>query len=253
MNDTVLLVEYSEYEREKTKIAFDNIGVYNFIEVDNIVKLQEAISAFPPLTLIVMDISFPIERDGLAALSLLRKDSSTVDVPIIIITKPDNINHRHSVQKFGVQDFIVKPYKTKRLENSIRSILNIPQSFRYELDSANVITMSIEDYVAKEFKLASRANKSLSIILITPSVSKKKGVSENETAPNLREKVYAIATEKVRLISRTTDTALLNDNKDILVILPFTDTTGAQRVLEKFKIGIDKELGDFNIKYDDCF
>lgn len=36
MNGTILLIEYSEYEREKIKIVFDNIGEYEFIEIDNL-------------------------------------------------------------------------------------------------------------------------------------------------------------------------------------------------------------------------
>jgi len=36
MDGTVLLIDYFEYEREKTKIIFDNIGEYDFIEVENL-------------------------------------------------------------------------------------------------------------------------------------------------------------------------------------------------------------------------
>ncbi len=33
MDGTILIIDYSEYEREKIKITFDNIGDFEFIEI----------------------------------------------------------------------------------------------------------------------------------------------------------------------------------------------------------------------------
>ena len=229
MNGTILLIEYSEYEREKIKIVFDNIGEYEFIEIDNLKKLYRTVSNLKSVTLVIMDLEFPVEKEGFETLSLLRKNSSTANTPVIIVTKSDNAVYRHAVQKFKVKDFIIKPYQTKRLENSLRSILSIEQNFRYEFDSANVITMSIEDYISKEFKIASRAGQNLSIILITPIDMKKESSEQTKITPELKEQIYKIAIEKVKTLSRTTDTALLNGNKDILVILPLLIHPGHKR------------------------
>ena len=251
MNGTILLIEYSEYEREKIKIVFDNIGEYEFIEIDNLKKLYRTVSNLKSVTLVIMDLEFPVEKEGFETLSLLRKNSSTANTPVIIVTKSDNAVYRHAVQKFKVKDFIIKPYQTKRLENSLRSILSIEQNFRYEFDSANVITMSIEDYISKEFKIASRAGQNLSIILITPIDMKKESSEQTKITPELKEQIYKIAIEKVKTLSRTTDTALLNGNKDILVILPFTDSSGAQKVLEKIKNSVNEVIQQLGINYSD--
>ncbi|NLP14707.1 MAG: response regulator [Clostridium sp.] len=253
MNGTILLIEYSEYEREKIKIVFDNIGEYEFIEIDNLKKLYRTVSNLKSVTLVIMDLEFPVEKEGFETLSLLRKNSSTANTPVIIVTKSDNAVYRHAVQKFKVKDFIIKPYQTKRLENSLRSILSIEQNFRYEFDSANVITMSIEDYISKEFKIASRAGQNLSIILITPIDMKKESSEQTKITPELKEQIYKIAIEKVKTLSRTTDTALLNGNKDILVILPFTDSSGAQKVLEKIKNSVNEGIQQLGINYSDYF
>lgn len=250
MDGTILLIEYSEYEREKVKIIMENVGEYEFVEIDNLKKFYGIIEDLSSISLIIMDIAFPVEKEGFEILSAIRKNSNTYNTPIIIVTKSDNVDYRHGALKFKVSDFVVKPYQTKRLENSIRSVLKIDQNFRYDFDSANVITMSIEDYITKEFKIASRANQSLSIILITPIDFKRETPGPS---PELKEKIYKAATEKVKLSLRSTDTAILNANKDILVVLPFTNSQGAQRVLEKVKDNVGEGLKHLNVKYNDFY
>jgi len=84
--------------------------------------------------------------------------------------------------------------------------------------------MSIEDYISKEFKVASRAGQSLSVILMAP-VGLEKEPSEQSTqiSSELQDQIQNLAIEKVKLSLRSTDTAILNANRDILVILPFTN------------------------------
>jgi len=46
MDGTVLLIDYFEYEREKTKIIFDNIGEYDFIEVEKLSLSKKKVLRF---------------------------------------------------------------------------------------------------------------------------------------------------------------------------------------------------------------
>lgn len=253
MDGTILLIDYSEYEREKIKIIFENIGEYEFIEVGNLKQLYSLIGNLNSLSLIIMDIAFPSEKEGFEILTFLRKSPKTAAVPVIITTKSDNADLRRSALKFNVSDFVLKPYQTKRLENSIRIVMKIDQNFRYIVSSANVITMSIEDYITKEFKIASRADQSLSIILITPINLNKESEQQKSLDPNFKQKMYTNAVERVKISSRSTDTVILNENKDILLILPFTNSAGAERVLEKVKENVGAGLKDLNIKYNDYF
>lgn len=251
MDGTVLLIDYSEYEREKVKITFDNIGEYQFVEIDNLDLYYHFDLDLYNLSLIIIDIAFPTDKDGFEVISSLRKNKTTSNTPIIIMSKSDNIEYRSRALKFSVSDFIIKPYQTKRLENSIRSTLKIENKFNYNLDSASVITMSVEDYIAKEFKIASRANQNLSIVFIThldpikASLGDKKALSYS-----LMEKAYTMAIEKVKSASRSTDTVIFNDNKDILVILPFTNSEGADKVMNKIKDSLTDGLNKLNIRSD---
>lgn len=254
MKGTILIIDQSEYEREKAKIILENIGEFSFIDVKDMNNCENIIKEIDPPSLIIMDIAFPTEKDGFKVLSMLRENQQTSSTPVIITTKSDNPHYQRTALKYNVGDFIIKPYQPKRIENSIRSILKIEQEFSYEINSANVITMSIEDYIIKEFKLASRAEQNLSIVFITP-IQVKKELHEQQKSidPDIITKIYNIAAENTKLSSRSTDTIILNDNRDILVILPFTNSAGAEMVLKKIVANISKGLEELQIKYDDFF
>lgn len=253
MDGTILLIDYSEYEREKVKINFDNIGDYQFIEINSLKTYNQVFQNLSNLSLIIIDISFPSEKEGFEVISSLRKNEFTANTPIIIITKSDNLEYKTHALKYSVSDFIIKPYQTKRLENSIKSTLRIKNKFRYNLDSASVITMSVEDYISKEFKIASRANQNLSIVLITHIEIIKDSFERPKTlSPSQKEKVYHMAIEIVKSASRSTDTVIFNDSKDILVILPFTNSQGADKVVSKVTDSLVDGLNSQDI-YTDFF
>lgn len=254
MDETILIIDCSEYEREKIKITFDNIGDFNFIEVRNSNEFYNLKEIQSKISLVIIDIEFPVTEEGFKILSSLRSKPITSDTPIIIITKTDDRNYRKTALNFNVGDYIIKPYKTQRLGDSIRSVLKIDQTFRYNLDSANVITLSIEDYITKEFKIASRANKKLSIILIAP-INFNKEILENTNLsnPDFMANIYDSVIERVKFSSRYTDTVILNDSKDILVILPFTNAAGASKVIEKIKISISEGLNKLNVNFNELF
>ena len=252
MDGTILIIDNSEYEREKIKIILENIGEFKFIELENLKQCDKAVKDLSKISLIIMDIAFPVEKDGFEVLSMLRKCSLTSSVPVIIVTKSDNSVYKQTALKYNVGDFVIKPYDTKRLENSIRSVMRIEQKFRYDFNSAHVITMSIEDYITKEFKVASRANQNISIVFITP-INIKKDLPDVLIDSELKNTIYSVAAEKAKLSSRSTDTIILNDEKDILAILPFTDSIGAQMVLKKITSSISEGLKELSINYDDYF
>lgn len=241
-------------KEKKIKITFDNIGEFEFIEIKNPNEFYNLKEIKYDISLIIIDIEFPVAEEGFKILSSLKTKPAASNTPVIVVTKADNKNYRKTALDFNVRDYIIKPYRTQRLGNSIRSILKIDQSFKYNIDSANVITLSVEDYITKEFKIASRANKKLSIILITPIYAYKAMLEkENLTDSKFMNNVYNSVIEEVKLSSRYTDTVIFNENKDVLVILPFTDASGASKVVEKIKTNVSKALNKLNVDFNELF
>ena len=76
---------------------------------------------------------------------------------------------------------------------------------------------------------------------------------ENLTNPEFMNNVYNSVIEEVKLSSRYTDTVIFNENKDVLVILPFTDASGASKVVEKIKTNVSKALNKLNVDFNELF
>lgn len=253
MEKKVLILDYSDYEREKVKISLQNIASFHWVEAANLAQLNSIMGGLDEFALIIMDINFPVEKEGFNVLSSFRKNPRTAKTPVIITSRSDSEEYRSRVLQFSVNDYIVKPYQPKRLESSVRSIVKLEKRFSYSFNTANVITLSIQDYIAKELNISARAKKNLSVILITPVSSKEEGQNQTPVSFDLKKQIYEITTQRVKDSSRTTDTVILNDYKDILIILPFTNASGAKMVSEKILTNINDGLQTLNMTFHDYF
>lgn len=253
MNTKVLILDYSAFEREKIKYILNNIGGFSTIEIENMNKYYNNVDNYTELAFIIMDLAFPFESDGFHILENLRRNSSTKNTPIIITTKTDNLEYKKTALQHAVNDYIIKPYSVKRLESSISSILKVDHVFTYKVSNKNKITMSYEDYIIKEIKTCSRVKQPLSIIFTTPlsTITSKEPLKpfDKET----EKSIFSNAAEKIKNVLRATDTVIVNDNNDILTILPFTDSKNAKIVYEKSREKISEFLKNSNVNFEKYF
>ncbi|MCX7745290.1 MAG: response regulator [Clostridia bacterium] len=254
MDGTILILDYSEFEREKVKHILSNIGNFNFVELVSITEYNRYIEKtdLEP-SLIIMDIAFPVEKEGFEIISSFRNNTVISKTPIIVTTKRDTLEYRNAALKLSVNDYIIKPYTANRLENSVRSLIKIEKKFTYNINNTATIIMTFEDYIIKELKIADRMKQPLSVILITSAKPKVPKSNEDSISKELREKIYSVAIEGAKLSLRSTDTAILNNSSDILVVLPGSDASGASVVIEKIKSHISEKLEQINVKFDDIF
>lgn len=247
MDGKILLIDSSEFDREKTKCMLNTIGKFEIIEANHISQFNSMIKQLKGLILVIIDIVFPIEEDGFKVLELLRKRTDTKNVPIIIITKSSSPDTRKTALNYAVSDYIIKPYTISRLESSINYVVKLEKVFTYNLNSSNNIVMSLEDYITKEIKTCSRVKLPLSIIIITSldTIIPK----SCETSNSLKQKVYSLTTETLKKTLRGNDAVLLN-NKDILIILPFTDFLSVKHVLSKLIKAVSSNLQSINVGFD---
>ena len=252
MDGTVLVMDYSGFEIKKIKYILSSIGNFDFIEISDVNRFYSSFNELSNLTLIIMDLAFPTEKEGFSLLASIRNSSHLKDTPVIITSKSDNVEYRNAALKLLANDYIQKPYKPSRLESSVRSIIKIEKRFSYPVDESAKIIMSFEEYFAKELNMAKRTRRCLSIILITLIKPKEEKLKNIENITEIMDKAYSIAIDKVKKSLRVTDYAVLN-NKDIIVVLPNTDPSGALVVNEKISLYIDVGLNSIDIKFDDFF
>ncbi len=245
MDGTVLIMDYSSYERQKVRHILDKIGSFNIVEVGSIsqFKLLDLNEIDPKL--ILLDLALPTENDGFEALKKIRSSESS-EAPVIIITRSDKHELKIGALKYSVDDYIIKPYQVKRLESSIRSIVQISSSFHYDTARIEEIRMSFDDYISREIKYSKRTKSALSFILITTLQLQTTIEGKTQYTPENAAAIYTIALQKARESLRATDMIVMSNDRDIILVLPSTDETGAQLVSDKIRTQMEPELERIN-------
>lgn len=87
---------------------------------DGIVGTEMALSSRPDL--IVLDLMLP-GRDGYGVFRELRRDSRTVDIPVIMLTARAQTEDRIQGLEAGADDYLTKPFSPKELLLRIQAIL----------------------------------------------------------------------------------------------------------------------------------
>lgn len=258
MNGTILLIDTSEFQIQKVKYILETIGAFQYLEFTESELFYSIFEDLNNIKLIIIDIAFPTELEGFDVLSAIRRNPRTKNTPIIVTTKYDQLEFRNRALSFSVSDYILKPYQASRLENSVRSLIKLEKKFEYDSSGIDDITMSFDEYIARELKLSDRTKQSLSILLVSSLnyLHSMEGEEQSNPSHETFEKVealYPLIIDKFKKQLRTTDSVNVNDNGDILIVLPTTDSNGASVVSEKVKNYIEEELSSINLKFSDVF
>lgn len=242
MDGTILILDYSSYERQKIKHVLEKVGTFDVIEVSSSMQFKLLNLNVENLLLIIMDLAFPSEEEGFEILKIIRHSKYSLNVPVVVVTRSDQLEHKTTALKYAVNDYIIKPFQIKRLESSIRSFVRLKDSFHYDTSAIGNITMTFDEYMIREIKYAKRMQNPLSIILITTLKLKedKEGLTPAEISN--KDKIFSIAAQKARSTLRVTDTIIMSKSRDIIIVLPCTGESGAKLVCEKIKAGIFQEL-----------
>lgn len=253
MDGTVLICDYSVFEREKIKQILQRRGNFDIAEASSYSQYHAIISRIEKPCLILMDLAFPAEKDGLTVLTELRESELFKDVPVVVISKLNTPELKKQALKLSVDDYILKPYPPQRLEDSIASFIIPKREFVYKTDTIRDITMTFEEFLTREFNISSRLNAPLSFLILT-SINLK--IPEDTSTGAIGEQLSGICTQFTDIIRqclRSTDSVFLNGGREIIIILPGTDHPGAQTVREKINSLLKEALSSASIKPSEVF
>ncbi|HEX9062713.1 MAG TPA: response regulator [Clostridia bacterium] len=236
MDKKVLVIDSSEFERKKIRSVLEGISSFEIIEISDKDQFQAKFESSNNICLIIIDLSFPDAQSGYEILSTIRKNSNTRNTPIIIMTMLTGPEYKKIALEYSVNDYVLKPYQLKRLENSIRSLVKIDSAPSYDFSDIINITLSFEEYVSKEMKSSLRSGNSLSMIVLSPSEKNKPEVTVPGQYP------YLNVTEKIKISLRSTDTIFINKNGDIFITLPSTGAAKLGKVSEKISRILEHEF-----------
>ncbi|EKQ56629.1 MULTISPECIES: response regulator [unclassified Clostridium] len=119
MNKKILICDDTKFMRVTLKNSLEKEGYQVVDEAENGEMLIEKYKQLNP-DLIIVDITMPV-MDGISALSSIMEINSSAKVIICSAMGQDEVVIR--AIKAGAKDFIVKPFKTERLIESVKKVL----------------------------------------------------------------------------------------------------------------------------------
>lgn len=117
----ILLVEDNEMNRDMLSRRLQRQGHDVNVAVNGKEALVKVTDALPDL--ILMDLSLP-EMDGWETTRRLKADSSTKEIPIIVLTAHALKTDREGAFEAGCDDYDVKPIDFQRLLGKIDALLS---------------------------------------------------------------------------------------------------------------------------------
>jgi PleD family two-component response regulator len=246
MEGTVIIMDYSAYERQKIRHIVEKTGRFNIIEVKDYNQFKFLSLDIRDLKLIIMALDFPTETNGFSVLAKIRSTGPS-NAPVILTSQTDEPGLKTEALKYSVNDYILKPYQVKRMESSIKSLVHAEKEFHYDTSGIDNINMPFDSYVEREIKYSKRAGTPMSLILITTLQLKTNPEFDRQAPDEYKASIFAIAAKKARETLRSTDTIFINHGRDIIIVLPCTDENGARLVCEKIWSQTEPEFKKINL------
>jgi DNA-binding response OmpR family regulator len=131
-------------EPDALELISTNLSSAGFIVVtaeDGEEALRKA-RANPP-DLILLDLMLP-EIDGLELCKLLRRDDTTRDIPIIILTAKSGELDRVLGLELGADDYVTKPFSPRELVLRIKGMLRRRQTVEPESDHISIGPITVD-------------------------------------------------------------------------------------------------------------
>jgi two-component system alkaline phosphatase synthesis response regulator PhoP len=118
--ETILIIEDDDDIREVVRFHLTRDGYQVFEAADGDKGLQAGQVRLPDV--ILLDLMLP-GRDGLEVCRLLKQDSKTRHIPVIILTAKSEDSDIVTGLELGAEDYITKPFSNKILLARVRAVL----------------------------------------------------------------------------------------------------------------------------------
>lgn len=119
-SDKILIVDDEAAIREMISIALDLAG-YNCIEAEDALQAHHLVVDERP-ALILLDWMLP-GMSGIELARRLKRDESTREIPIIMLTARGEEDHKVQGLDAGADDYLTKPFSTRELASRIKAVL----------------------------------------------------------------------------------------------------------------------------------
>ena len=91
-------------------------------------------------SLVVLDVMMP-EVDGYTVAQRIRKNNSTKNIPILMLTALSQINDKVKGFDIGVDDYLVKPFEMEELQVRVRALLKRTRQIPESASTREILTL----------------------------------------------------------------------------------------------------------------
>ena len=130
----VLVVDDDEDSRQLLTHLLERKG-YNVVLADGGRAAINALNG-TEVDVVLLDVMMPV-MDGFAVCQELKKDPSTANLPVILLTARDDMETRATGMNLGVQEFLAKPVNKEELFLRVRTQVEASHRAR-QLDQAQL-------------------------------------------------------------------------------------------------------------------
>ncbi len=125
----LLVIDDSEIDREILKNILNND--FDIVEAGNgFSGLEVILSGRPRVDAVLLDISMPV-LDGFKVLELM-EENKIKDLPVILITAEATKENVQKAVRFGIPNFIIKPFEPQVVMDRLNAILDIHSDVKEE-------------------------------------------------------------------------------------------------------------------------
>jgi diguanylate cyclase (GGDEF)-like protein len=255
---SILIIDDSEHVRKSIKDTLSEESLFTHIH-----EAQDVLSGFKLMAeknpdMVIVDLIMPV-YDGFTFLQMKNAKPQFLDIPVIVLTSKDDPSSKVQGLEKGAQDYITKPFNEKELLARVKVHLKI-KTLQDELKKKNIMLqkISITDDLTRiynrryfmqrlkeEYTRAARYKEKISLILI--DLDNFKQVNDNyghQAGDNILVKVAKLMKQQLRgcdFIGRY-------GGEEFIIILPYTDHTGACTLAERMRISLEQNPFKFGKK-----
>ena len=124
----ILVVDDLPFMRRMLRIALNNMGYKNIVEVENGAETINELERYSWVSkdgysLMLLDLNMP-EKSGLDVLKHVRANDAIKKLPIIVITAENSKEVILQTMYYGAEEYMIKPITQKEVMKKVEKVLN---------------------------------------------------------------------------------------------------------------------------------
>lgn len=129
MDDKLTILAVDDNSISLATIEQEFKGIYDVVALNSGVRALQYLKQQTPPDLILLDIQM-VPKDGIETLREIREMKHCQDIPVIMLTSQREKQTILESSKLGINDYVLKPFKTQDLHDRIENILKTEKDKR---------------------------------------------------------------------------------------------------------------------------